>query len=166
MIAKKIRRSRKATLKQSQSHFGRIRSRFRLILEMETNISSGSIKIGSRRLKSTHWDHEGYARMVAAKLRRAPRLAIATGGFNMMAAYCGSCWLNRAKIAVGTGDQNSLLIVMTAERGLCGGFNGNIAKACKARAKTVVCGRTAGGPDRWQGRDAVRRGKRLLCRSR
>jgi len=39
------------------------------------------------------------------------------------------------QLLVGTGkDQTHLLIVMTAERGLCGGFNSNIAKLAKSHA--------------------------------
>jgi F-type H+-transporting ATPase subunit gamma len=39
----------------------------------------------------------------------------------------------------GTGsDQVQLLVVMTAERGLCGGFNGNIAKLAKTHAQKLL----------------------------
>ena len=39
----------------------------------------------------------------------------------------------------GTGsDQTHLLVVMTAERGLCGGFNSNIAKLAKQHAADLV----------------------------
>jgi F-type H+-transporting ATPase subunit gamma len=42
---------------------------------------------------------------------------------------------NAPKLLVGTGkDETHLLIVMTAERGLCGGFNSNIAKLARADA--------------------------------
>jgi F-type H+-transporting ATPase subunit gamma len=48
------------------------------------------------------------------------------------------------KLLSGTGsDQVPLLVVMTAERGLCGGFNGNIAKLAKAHAqKLLAAGKT------------------------
>jgi F-type H+-transporting ATPase subunit gamma len=43
------------------------------------------------------------------------------------------------QLLVGTGkDQTHLLIVMTAERGLCGGFNSNIAKLAKTHALKLV----------------------------
>jgi F-type H+-transporting ATPase subunit gamma len=42
---------------------------------------------------------------------------------------------NAPKLLVGTGrDEAHLLIVMTAERGLCGGFNSNIAKLARVDA--------------------------------
>jgi F-type H+-transporting ATPase subunit gamma len=42
---------------------------------------------------------------------------------------------NAPKLLVGTGrDETHLLVVMTAERGLCGGFNSNIAKLARADA--------------------------------
>jgi F-type H+-transporting ATPase subunit gamma len=43
------------------------------------------------------------------------------------------------KLLVGTGkDQTHLLVVMTAERGLCGGFNSNIAKLAKSHALKLL----------------------------
>ena len=42
-------------------------------------------------------------------------------------------------LLAGTGkDQTHLLIVMTAERGLCGGFNGNIVKLARADAQRLT----------------------------
>ncbi|MGI9386664.1 MAG: F0F1 ATP synthase subunit gamma, partial [Methyloligellaceae bacterium] len=44
-------------------------------------------------------------------------------------------------LLVGTGgDQTHLLIVATADRGLCGGFNGNIAKLARAHARELIAG--------------------------
>ena len=43
------------------------------------------------------------------------------------------------KLLIGTGsDSIQLLIVMTAERGLCGGFNSNIVKLARAEAKKLL----------------------------
>ncbi|MEX0371289.1 MAG: F0F1 ATP synthase subunit gamma, partial [Tateyamaria sp.] len=43
------------------------------------------------------------------------------------------------KLLSGTGsDQVHLLVVMTAERGLCGGFNTNIAKLAKTKAAELI----------------------------
>ena len=43
------------------------------------------------------------------------------------------------RLLAGTGsDQTHLLVVMTAERGLCGGFNSNIAKLARSRAQELV----------------------------
>jgi F-type H+-transporting ATPase subunit gamma len=64
------------------------------------------------------------------------------------------------KLLSGTGsDQVHLLVVMTAERGLCGGFNGNIAKLAKSHAqKLTKAGKTVKiltvGK---KGRDAIKR---------
>ena len=42
-------------------------------------------------------------------------------------------------LLVGTGgDQTHLLIVATADRGLCGGFNGNIAKLARTHARDLI----------------------------
>ncbi len=43
------------------------------------------------------------------------------------------------KLLSGTGsDQTQLLVVMTAERGLCGGFNSSIVKLAKAQAQKLI----------------------------
>ena len=43
------------------------------------------------------------------------------------------------KLLTGTGsDQTNLLVVMTAERGLCGGFNSNIVKLARIAAKKLL----------------------------
>ena len=43
------------------------------------------------------------------------------------------------KLLTGTGsDQTHLLVVMTAERGLCGGFNSNIAKLARMAAQQLL----------------------------
>jgi F-type H+-transporting ATPase subunit gamma len=67
---------------------------------------------------------------------------------------------NAPRLLAGTGaDKVHLLVVLTAERGLCGGFNANIAKRAKAEAtkllgqgktvKIITVGK--------KGRDAMRR---------
>src|SRR5690606_13606410 len=64
------------------------------------------------------------------------------------------------RLLAGTGsDQTHLLVVMTAERGLCGGFNANIAKLARVRANELLAkGKTVKiitvGK---KGRDALRR---------
>ena len=56
-----------------------------------------------------------------------------------MLANLGARMTNKdgaSPLLVGTGkDQVHLLVVMTAERGLCGGFNSNIAKLARADAQ-------------------------------
>jgi F-type H+-transporting ATPase subunit gamma len=105
--------------------------------------------------------------VAAAKLRRAQEAAEDsrpyTTRFNaVMAGLAASVGSSDSapKLLRGTGsDQVQLVVVMTAERGLCGGFNGNIAKLArqkalelKAAGKTVKI-LTVGK----KGRDALRR---------
>ncbi|MCB1313252.1 MAG: F0F1 ATP synthase subunit gamma [Sedimentitalea sp.] len=81
----------------------------------------------------------------AAKLRRAQESAEAARPyaerFNaVMAGLAASVGNSDSapKLLSGTGsDQVHLLVVMTAERGLCGGFNSNIAKLARQRAETL-----------------------------
>ena len=50
------------------------------------------------------------------------------------------------KLLRGTGsDQTHLLVVLTAERGLCGGFNANISKLAVEHGKKLIAeGKTEG----------------------
>ncbi|MEM9278861.1 MAG: F0F1 ATP synthase subunit gamma [Pseudomonadota bacterium] len=41
------------------------------------------------------------------------------------------------RLMTGTGDQNHLLVVATAERGLCGGFNSSIARLARDKARAL-----------------------------
>ena len=46
---------------------------------------------------------------------------------------------NAPKLLVGTGkDQTHLCVVMTSDRGLCGGFNSNICKLAKSYFKKII----------------------------
>jgi F-type H+-transporting ATPase subunit gamma len=105
--------------------------------------------------------------VAAAKLRRAQDAAEAarpyTERFNaVMAGLAASVGGSDSapKLLSGTGsDQVQLLIVMTAERGLCGGFNGNIAKLARTHAQKLLAeGKTVKiltvGK---KGRDAIKR---------
>ena len=82
--------------------------------------------------------------VAAAKLRRAEEAAEAArpyaDRFNaVMAGLAGSAGEDGPKLLTGTGsDQTHLLVVMTSERGLCGGFNSNIVKKAKARAQELI----------------------------
>ena len=118
-------------------------------------------------VKSTRKITKAMQMVAAAKLRRAQDAAEAsrpyTERFNAVMAglAAGSAGSEAApKLLSGTGsDQVQLLIVMTAERGLCGGFNGNIAKLAKAHAaKLLAEGKTVKvltvGK---KGRDAIKR---------
>ena len=82
----------------------------------------------------------------AAKLRRAQEAAEAGRPYaerfnavlgSLAASVGGSD--SSPMLLRGTGsDQTHLLVVMTAERGLCGGFNSNIAKLAKQHAADLV----------------------------
>ena len=82
--------------------------------------------------------------VAAAKLRRAEEAAGAARPyaerFNaVMAGLAGSAGADAPKLLSGTGtDQTYLLVVLTSERGLCGGFNSNIVKLAKARANALI----------------------------
>jgi F-type H+-transporting ATPase subunit gamma len=97
-------------------------------------------------VKSTRKITKAMQMVAAAKLRRAQDAAEAsrpyTERFNAvmggLAASVGGSD-SAPKLLSGTGsDQVQLLIVMTAERGLCGGFNGNIAKLAKTHAQKLL----------------------------
>jgi F-type H+-transporting ATPase subunit gamma len=84
--------------------------------------------------------------VAAAKLRRAQDAATAARPYavrmDKVLANLGARVTNKAgasPLLVGTGkDQVHLLVVMTAERGLCGGFNSNIAKLARADANRLL----------------------------
>ncbi|MGB1235258.1 MAG: F0F1 ATP synthase subunit gamma [Planktomarina sp.] len=93
-------------------------------------------------VKSTRKITKAMQMVAAAKLRRAQDAAEAsrpyTERFNAvlggLAASAGGS-SSAPRLLAGTGsDQTHLLIVMTAERGLCGGFNSSIAKLARAKA--------------------------------
>jgi F-type H+-transporting ATPase subunit gamma len=102
-------------------------------------------------VKSTRKITTAMQMVAAAKLRRAQEAAEMsrpyTERFNAvmakLAASVGDAE-NAPRLLAGTGDDKvQLLVVMTAERGLCGGFNGNIAKVAKAEADSLIAqGRT------------------------
>ncbi|MCG6885431.1 MAG: F0F1 ATP synthase subunit gamma [Silicimonas sp.] len=95
-------------------------------------------------VKSTRKITQAMQMVAAAKLRRAEEAAGAARPyaeqFNaVMAGLAGSVGEGGPKLLAGTGsDQVHLLVVMTSERGLCGGFNTNIVKLAKARAKKLL----------------------------
>ncbi len=118
-------------------------------------------------VKSTRKITKAMQMVAAAKLRRAQEKAEMSRPyaerFNaVMAQLASSVGSSDSapKLLSGTGsDQTHLLVVMTAERGLCGGFNGNIAKLAKAEAQKLLAeGKTVKivtvGK---KGRDAIKR---------
>jgi F-type H+-transporting ATPase subunit gamma len=97
-------------------------------------------------VKSTRKITKAMQMVAAAKLRRAQDAAEAsrpyTERFNAvmggLAASVGSAE-GAPKLLSGTGsDQVQLLSILTAERGLCGGFYGNIAKLAKTHAQGLL----------------------------
>ncbi len=97
-------------------------------------------------VKSTRKITKAMQMVAAAKLRRAQDAAEAsrpyTERFNaVMAQLAASVGGSDTapRLLSGTGnDEVHLLIVMTAERGLCGGFNSNISKLAKVHAQKLL----------------------------
>ena len=97
-------------------------------------------------VKNTRKITKAMQMVAAAKLRRAQDSAEAsrpyTERFNSVLgalASANAAGSGGPQLLVGTGkDQTHLLVVMTAERGLCGGFNSNIAKLAKAHALKLL----------------------------
>ncbi|MBD3664373.1 F0F1 ATP synthase subunit gamma [Sulfitobacter aestuariivivens] len=97
-------------------------------------------------VKSTRKITKAMQMVAAAKLRRAQEAAEAsrpyTERFNaVMAGLAASVGDSDSapKLLSGTGsDKVQLLVVLTSERGLCGGFNTNIVKLAKERARKLL----------------------------
>ncbi len=97
-------------------------------------------------VKATRKITKAMQMVAAAKLRRAQEAATAARPYaERRAAVLGNLASKVADktgaspLLVGTGrDQVHLLIVMTAERGLCGGFNTNIAKLARSDAQRLI----------------------------
>ncbi|WP_146344235.1 F0F1 ATP synthase subunit gamma [Falsiphaeobacter marinintestinus] len=100
------------------------------------------LKIRIESVKSTRKITKAMQMVAAAKLRRAQEAAEESRPyaerFNaVMAGLAASVGGSDSapKLLSGTGsDQVQLLVVMTSERGLCGGFNTNIVKLARAHA--------------------------------
>ena len=102
-------------------------------------------------VKATRKITKAMQMVAAAKLRRAQEAATAARPYaarmdGVLASLASKVADKQgaSKLLVGTGkDQVQLLIVMTAERGLCGGFNSNIAKLARQDAqKLTAAGKT------------------------
>ena len=113
-------------------------------------------RIGS--VKATRKITKAMQMVAAAKLRRAQEAATAARPYaermdrvlaNLNKRVTGR--QGASPLLVGTGkDETHLLIVMTAERGLCGGFNSNIVRLARADAQRLRARRQ-------DGQDPVRR---------
>ncbi|PLL14121.1 F0F1 ATP synthase subunit gamma [Tabrizicola sp. TH137] len=101
-------------------------------------------RIGS--VKNTRKITKAMQMVAAAKLRRAQEAAEAARPYAermnaVMAGLAASVGQSSTapRLLAGTGaDKVHLLVVMTAERGLCGGFNSSIARLARARANELL----------------------------
>ena len=97
-------------------------------------------------VKATRKITKAMQMVAAAKLRRAQEAAIAARPYaermDAVLANLAGRVTNRegaSPLLVGNGkDETHLMVVMTAERGLCGGFNSNIAKLARADAMRLL----------------------------
>ncbi|NVO24100.1 F0F1 ATP synthase subunit gamma [Donghicola sp. C2-DW-16] len=97
-------------------------------------------------VKSTRKITKAMQMVAAAKLRRAQDAAEAARPYSerfnaVMASLAASVGGSDTapRLLAGTGsDQVQLLIVMTAERGLCGGFNSSIVKLARTKANELI----------------------------
>jgi F-type H+-transporting ATPase subunit gamma len=97
--------------------------------DMRTRIAS---------VKATRKITKAMQMVAAAKLRRAQEAATAARPYAMRMDRVTDK-AGTPRLLAGTGkDQVHLLIVMTAERGLCGGFNSNIAKLARSDAQRLT----------------------------
>ena len=97
-------------------------------------------------VKNTRKITKAMQMVAAAKLRRAQEAAEAARPYaermnavigGLSASVAGSAAAPR--LLAGTGsDKVQLLVVMTAERGLCGGFNSSIARLARAKAQELL----------------------------
>jgi F-type H+-transporting ATPase subunit gamma len=108
------------------------------------NLSDLKNRIAS--VKSTRKITKAMQMVASAKLRRAQDAAQAGRPYaerfnSVMAGLAASVGSSEGgpKLLTGTGfDQTHLLVVMTAERGLCGGFNSNIVKLARMAGKKLL----------------------------
>ena len=97
-------------------------------------------------VKNTRKITKAMQMVAAAKLRRAQESAVAARPYaermiSVMAGLAGSVGQSdmAPRLLAGTGsDKVHLLVVMTAERGLCGGFNSSIARLARAHAQKLL----------------------------
>ena len=96
-------------------------------------------------VKSTKKITSAMKMVAASKLKKAQEQAEASQPYaRAMAAMMARVAQNvvvgphSPKLLIGTGsDKNHLLVVVTADRGLCGGFNGNLARLARNEARRL-----------------------------
>ena len=103
-------------------------------------------------VKATQKITKAMQMVAAAKLRRAQSAAENARPYaermgEVLANVAARCTMDEStpKLLAGTGaDQTHLLLVCTAERGLCGGFNSSIARLARDKARALKAkGKTA-----------------------
>jgi F-type H+-transporting ATPase subunit gamma len=104
-----------------------------------------SLRLRINSVKSTRKITQAMKMVAAAKLRRAQTQAEAARPYaermermlaSLGASVAGSP--DAPKLLVGTGaDKVRLLVVVTAERGLCGGFNTNVGRFARAQVRAL-----------------------------
>lgn len=106
------------------------------------NLKDLKVRINS--VKSTQKITSAMKMVAAAKLRRAQEYAEEARPYSarmdrMIAALAGKMSdVGGPKLLAGTGkDDCHLLVVMTADRGLCGGFNSTIVRASRKRIRQL-----------------------------
>lgn len=107
------------------------------------NLKDLRIRISS--VQSTQKITSAMKMVAASKLRRAQAAAenarpYVRGMTGMLSAFVASLpeGAPMPPLLVGTGhDQTHLLVAVTADRGLCGGFNGNVAREVRRRAREL-----------------------------
>ena len=108
--------------------------------------SLDDLKKRIKSVKSTQKITKAMKMVVAAKLRKAQENAEKGRPYsqkmqNIILNLTKSVYdsQNAPKLLVGTGkDQTYLCLVLTADRGLCGGFNSNICKLAKTNFKKIL----------------------------
>lgn len=102
------------------------------------------LKIRINSVKSTRKITSAMKMVAAAKLRRAQEQAEASRPYaarmnRMIASLAGAATqAGGPKLLSGTGrDDTHLLVVFTADRGLCGGFNSTIIRAARQRVRSL-----------------------------
>ena len=106
------------------------------------NLKDLKIRINS--VKSTQKITSAMKMVAAAKLRRAQEQAEAARPYSVRMDRVIASLANKSsgvggpKLLAGTGkDASHLLVVMTADRGLCGGFNTSIVRAARNRIRVL-----------------------------
>lgn len=108
------------------------------------NLKDLKIRISS--VKSTQKITKAMKMVAASKLRRAQERAEAARPYSQkmermiitLARAVGEDKANAPRLLAGTGrDDQHLFVLMTSDRGLCGGFNSNLVRAVKLKARAL-----------------------------